>query len=202
MTTNSKNTTAKALTRRGTTNPHASKLRTSSEALYIAQLTKLHREVIGQTRKTLKQVIRMGGILRRWKDQCAHGNWQKLIKDKLPFDCRTATNYMRCYDDREVLTKSENVSDFGISEAYRMLPVLSKKTESPGNTSDAAEDENTPPPPGKNEVITRLARTLLKGLEHLAVEELMAFEGDLLAFKENWLAARSVSSNQIQTATL
>jgi hypothetical protein len=159
--------TAKAPKRRGTTNPQSSMGGTSSEALYIAQLKKLHREVIGHTRKTLKQVIRMGGILRRWKGQCRHGNWEKLVEDKLPFDVRTARNYMRCYDNREELLKTENVSDFGISEAYRNLPVLSKKSEATGNTSAATEENSAPHVPTKQEVISRLSRTLLQGLEEL-----------------------------------
>lgn len=180
----------------GSLNPQPRKRKASSEARYITKLKKLHREVIGQTRKTLKTVITMGGILRRWKDQCIHGNWEKLVEDKLPFDIRTVRNYMGCYDNREALLKTENVSDFGISEAYRMLPSLSKKSEATGDTSAAPEENTALHVLTKKEVISRLSRTLLHGLEELNLGELTAFEIDLLAFKEKWLAGPSVNSNQ------
>lgn len=52
---------ATAPTRRSTTNPQFRKLRASTDAMYNPQLKNLRREVVGQTCKTLKQVIRITG---------------------------------------------------------------------------------------------------------------------------------------------
>ena len=113
-----------------------------SETTDIAELKTLHGEIIDAVRMSLKKAIRIGEILFRIKKTCRHGNWHNFITEHLPFDCRTASNYMGCYQRRNELLKSEIVSDLSLSEAYRKLRSPSKtpafkKSGPPGGASDA-----------------------------------------------------------------
>ncbi len=69
-------------------------------------------------RTTIQQAIRIGELLTAAKSKLAHGQWLPWVEKNLPFDRRTATNYMGIYQQRE---KWENVSHLNISDAYRLL---------------------------------------------------------------------------------
>ena len=108
----------------------------------IAELNTLHGEVMAAARTSLEKAIRMGEILVRLKQHHGHGNWEAFLTGNLPFESRTASNYMGCYQRRNELLKSEIVSDLSLSEAYRKLRSPSKtpafkKSGPPGGASDA-----------------------------------------------------------------
>lgn len=83
-----------------------------------AEIRRLHEEVRMHARFALEHAIELGALLQKQRDVTKHGDWLPWIKANLPFDARTAENYLRVYKERDFL-KSENVSN--LAEAYRTL---------------------------------------------------------------------------------
>ena len=88
------------------------------ETSRIDKIRELHADIIGAVRMTLEKAIDLGGLLKEQKAETAHGEWSTWVSDNLPFDIRTAQNYMKAYRRRDEL-KNENVSL--LTEAYRTL---------------------------------------------------------------------------------
>lgn len=175
----------------------------------VAELTKLHSEVLEGARISLRKAVLIGEILIRLKKQSEHGGWQKFVDENLPFKCRTASNYMALYREREELLKPETVTDLGLTDAYRRLrntgesPAINAPGL-PGNTPDAAdhqdqeeskepdaENEQRTPKLAKQQLVTNIGWALLRDLEKLTCEQLAVFEKDLNAFKSEWLTRLS-----------
>jgi hypothetical protein len=113
-----------------------------------AEITQLHREVMGTTRLTLHRVIHIGSILSDIKTRhLKHGQWEKWMCIHLDFDLRTAQNYLRLYNRRgEVIAKSESVSYLGVTDAYRALIRCTQKPQS--KLVPLAAVQNTEEPSG------------------------------------------------------
>ena len=82
----------------------------------IDQIEALHSEILGAVRMTIDKVIEIGGLLADQKADLRHGEWLPWAEKHLPFDIRTAQNYMRAHRRRDEL-KNESVSF--LTEAYR-----------------------------------------------------------------------------------
>jgi hypothetical protein len=82
------------------------------------EIVRLHNEIIGNLRMSLKNAIRIGELLTKQKADMKHGEFGTWIKSNLPFTDRTARNYMRLYSQQDLL-KTETVSD--LKSAYRLL---------------------------------------------------------------------------------
>lgn len=84
----------------------------------VAEIKRLHSEILNAARTSLDKAIRIGELLREEKSRLAHGQWLPWLEANAPFTDRTATNYMRLFNERDRI-KSESVSD--LSSAYRLL---------------------------------------------------------------------------------
>jgi hypothetical protein len=104
------------------------------------EISRLHQEIGEHLRRSLANAIRIGELLSEQKATLQHGEFGRWISENLPFTDRTARNYMRIFDNRNIL-KTETVSDLGT--AYKLL----SRPQLPA----AKEDENVPgwiPPAG------------------------------------------------------
>lgn len=84
----------------------------------VDEITRLHCEIIETARTTLDKAIRIGELLAGIRAGLKHGEWLPWIGANLPFTDRTARNYIRCFQNHDLL-KLETVSD--LSDAYRLL---------------------------------------------------------------------------------
>jgi len=83
-----------------------------------AEIRKLHTELLGHVRITIKQAIRIGELLTAVKEGLEHGRWLPWLKANVEFHERTARRYIRVFENREQL-KTDSVSD--LTDAYRLL---------------------------------------------------------------------------------
>ena len=83
-----------------------------------SEIIKLHNEILGLGRTCLEKAVRIGRLLIEQKAALKHGEFTDWIESNLPFTDRTARNYMRLYENRDLL-KTENVSN--LQGAYRLL---------------------------------------------------------------------------------
>lgn len=102
----------------------------------VQEITQLHNANIGALRTSVETAIRIGGLLVEQKAELVHGNWQQWVAKNLPFSIRTATNYMKIFEDRARL-KTATVA--GLAKAYG--PLYGPKPKRPGRP--------TPEPAGK-----------------------------------------------------
>ena len=97
-------------------------------------MKKLHSEIVATVRTTLNVAIELGGLLEEQKAETPHGGWTAWVEKNLPFDIRTAQNYMAAFRRRDEL-KNETVSY--LADAYRVrkepksVAVLPDKREQP-----------------------------------------------------------------------
>jgi len=80
-------------------------------------MKKLHSEIVATVRTTLNIAIELGGLLEEQKAETQHGGWTAWVENNLPFDIRTAQNYMAAFRRRGEL-KNETVSY--LADAYRV----------------------------------------------------------------------------------
>ena len=114
-------------------------------AIDIRTIRHLHAGINHKGRIVLQDALMIGALLNRQKRALRHGEWLKFLNESLPFDERTARRYMRLDRDRDVIFKSDNVSDLDLSRAYRILspPKLGTKARTP--IHDAAGGINSTP---------------------------------------------------------
>lgn len=84
----------------------------------IEKITKLHTEITRGLKITIGKAIEIGELLTQQKKQMKHGEFTPWIKANLPFTERTARNYMRIFQERELL-KTEMIAD--LTGAYKLL---------------------------------------------------------------------------------
>jgi len=97
----------------------------------VDEICSLHTEIAGSCRMALDKAIRIGELLAEHKASLPHGEFGRWIQEHLPFSDRTARNYMRCYESRELL-KTESVS--GLGTAYLLL--TQPKLPAPNSAAD------------------------------------------------------------------
>ena len=84
----------------------------------IAEILELHAEIGGYVSAAMGKAMRLGELLVEQKANMEHGAWTGWVEEHLPFDIRTAQNYMRVFENRDRL-KNESVSF--LTNAYRLL---------------------------------------------------------------------------------
>lgn len=73
---------------------------------------------LGLTKKESAQAQRVGGLLAGIKERLPHGDWIPWIKANLPFDQKTAWNWMELYNRKDKLGMIPNL---GITGALKLL---------------------------------------------------------------------------------
>jgi Protein of unknown function (DUF3102) len=84
----------------------------------VPEINRLHSEICDAARTSIEKAVRIGELLTEQKSLLKHGEWLPWQGANLLFSSRTATNYMRVFENRALL-KSESVSD--LNEAYALL---------------------------------------------------------------------------------
>ena len=92
---------------------------TSIEKNRITEICTLHAEVAALWKASLMKAIRIGQLLSEQKAKLEHGEWEPWMQKNLPFSGRTARRYMGVYANRELIAKTDSVSD--LNEAYGLL---------------------------------------------------------------------------------
>ena len=136
----------------------------SRELDAISEIVALHSEVVTAARTTLDKAIRIGALLTEQKASLKHGQWLPWMEANLPFDRRTATNYMAVYDKREIVSHLDSPAD-----AYRLLADGKDKT---AHVSHNSGDE-IPTPEG----LVGADQTTIDAIRFLCDSELAEVEG-------------------------
>jgi hypothetical protein len=84
----------------------------------VTEINRLHSEICGAARTTIEKAIRIGELLTAQKSSLKHGEWLPWLKANVQFTARTASNYLRVFENR-IRLKSETISD--LSDAYNVL---------------------------------------------------------------------------------
>lgn len=105
------------------------------------QINTLHEGLMNLLHQGIETAIRIGELLTLKKAELKHGEFGQWIADNLVFSDRTARNYMRLFENKEVALNSGN-----ITEAYKML--------SEGKTETVSVFAEMLPASGRMSVIT------------------------------------------------
>jgi protein gp37 len=107
-------------------------------AALAAEVIAKHWSGKAATTKGLEDFRDAGALLLKAKAQCGPGKWLKWVKVNLPFDRRTATNYMRVAAQWETVSHSE-----GMRDALRLLTEDGR--EPPGGAAEGPPREGFTP---------------------------------------------------------
>jgi hypothetical protein len=83
-----------------------------------SEINRLHAEICQAARATIEKAIRIGELLTEQKAGLKHGEWLPWLKANVQFTARTASNYVRVFENRLRL-KSETIAD--LTDAYNAL---------------------------------------------------------------------------------
>ena len=84
----------------------------------IKKIITLHNEITEALKSSLEKAILIGQLLIGQKEKLNHGEFTSWIKENLPFTDRTARNYIKLFNNKDMLI-TETVSD--LKSAYRLL---------------------------------------------------------------------------------
>ena len=114
----------------------------------VVKINNLHRSLLNAARMTIEKADQIGELLVQQKRILEYGSFTKWIEGNLEFSVKTAQNYMRIYNNRDII-KNENVSC--LSEAYKLLvepkdidekSIITHSTISKDGLTDDLEPEN------------------------------------------------------------
>ena len=141
----------------------------ATDNLVLKEIFELHDEIMAAARTSLEKAIRLGELLKAKQGEVGYGNWQSWLADnRVPFTDRTARNYMRLFDRRELL-RSENVSD--LSFAYQKLSegkFRRKPSSKPAKANFAAVED------AATRRVLMAIRAELRGLSDVAAQRFLA----------------------------
>ena len=84
----------------------------------IKKIIVLHTEITEALKSSLEKAILIGQLLTEQKKELNHGEFTSWIKENLPFTGRTARNYIKLFNNKDMLI-TERVSD--LTAAYKLL---------------------------------------------------------------------------------
>ncbi|AQT70073.1 Modification methylase DpnIIB [Anaerohalosphaera lusitana] len=84
----------------------------------VSRINTLHSECENTYRRAVETAIEIGQLLTQKKLELEHGEWGKWVESNLAFTCRTASNYMRLYENQN---KPELQKCKGVFEALSYL---------------------------------------------------------------------------------
>jgi hypothetical protein len=93
----------------------------------VTEINRLHSEICDLARTSIENAVRIGELLAEQKASLNHGEWLPWLKVNVRFTARTASNYLRVFENRLRL-KSETISD--LTDAYN---ALTEHTEEPAD---------------------------------------------------------------------
>ena len=92
----------------------------------IKKIISLHNEITESLKTSLEKAILIGQLLIEQKEKLKHGEFTSWIKENLPFTGRTARNYIKLFNNKDMLI-TERVSD--LTAAYKLLSTPPSRLE-------------------------------------------------------------------------
>lgn len=117
----------------------------------IDRLKELHGKLTALAKKSFKLAREAGEILCRLKNQKNHGEWESYVEQEVGIHPRTASNYMRIWNETsdpqtlEKMLKSETISDLSVRGALAWIQKNVKKKRTPNDKSDKVDKPEDKP---------------------------------------------------------
>src|SRR5260370_37386497 len=110
---------------------------------FADEINERYHNIVRHGEAAFAEAIRIGELLVANKAAVRHGDWVKWIEKNIVFDIRTAQNYMRLFEQRDVL-KNESVSY--LTKAYALLAEKTSPEAPPANVEKptTAQSESKP----------------------------------------------------------
>lgn len=108
------------------------------------KINALHQEICDLDGIVLEKAIRIGRLLADQKAKLKHGEWLPWRDANVSFDPRTAQNYVRLFENRELLN-TKGVSYLSLTDAYKLLQKKSLATKPKIESEAVAVAKPTPP---------------------------------------------------------
>ena len=86
----------------------------------VAEIRTLHAEILGAVRMSITKAIRVGELLYQARHGLSHGKWLPWLEENVPFDQKTAWNYMGCFDRRKEIEAKLGMFP-NLTDAYKLL---------------------------------------------------------------------------------
>jgi hypothetical protein len=135
---------------RKTDNRQLSKAQVKSFPEEAKEIRKLHDAVLGHASLMLEQAIEIGGRLVKVKEGLEHGYWLPWLEANVRFTEPTAANYMRCFENRDVLEAAVKVKTvLTLTDAYRLIAGTGQHPKRRKPDADQAQPES---PPEENDI--------------------------------------------------
>jgi hypothetical protein len=141
----------------------------------IEEITSLHGEVIQEARTTLRKAIRIGELLTSVKPRLGHGKWLPWLAANVPFRQETASDYMRCYQQRD---KFKSGLKPNLTQAVKMLRDPDAKPRG-RKRSEPLQSNGTKPTYGERIRAGGLSEELMEEMEQ--VQKTPAFQAKVAA---------------------
>jgi len=96
----------------------------------VNQLNAFHKKMVKLGREGLLIARQAGKILKFERERCkkkGHAVWRKFLLENLPYDERTARNYIAVDDDWEVIQAHWDTIE-GLADAYKFTTATAKKS--------------------------------------------------------------------------
>ncbi len=103
------------------------------EKTRVERVNELHiriqKRIHKVARASIKDAIEIGRLLKKQKENAQHGNWLPWVESNLSFSPRQARRYIRAFDNRDYLLKSDTGADLSLKQAMKALaePAASKE---------------------------------------------------------------------------
>ena len=118
-------------------------LSSDGDATFADEINERYHNIVRHGEAAFAEAIRIGELLVANKAAVRHGDWVKWIEKNIVFDIRTAQNYMRLFEQRDVL-KNESVSY--LTKAYALLAEKTGRQPAPANGEQQAAAPTDPKP--------------------------------------------------------
>jgi hypothetical protein len=97
-----------------------------TEITTAAQANEAHHRING----LFLDALGLGKFLVEQKEKVGHANWEQWVKDELEFTARTASRYMRLYNERNQFAIEQighGLSDLSMGKALKILSGIKKR---------------------------------------------------------------------------
>jgi hypothetical protein len=88
----------------------------------VTEVTQLHNEINQHAINAVLKGIRIGEILATTKESTKHGDWTLWVERNLPFSARMANNYIRMFDNKDIIHGAESSR-----EALKLIAAPNRK---------------------------------------------------------------------------
>ena len=103
----------------------------------ITEIKELHDQILFHAQTTVEKAVQIGELLTAIKSTLPHGDWLPFLERNFPFTERTASRYMKLFNNRKLIRKSDTMSVLNLNAVYAQLKTTRGSRKS-------AEQDTTP----------------------------------------------------------